>query len=231
MSYSSVVRDSNITSPLRIQRRQASKTLIMGDSILGRINKKGLKNNVEVVHYPGAKIDTVCDKKKLFKHVVLYVGGNKATNSQVKNETYECYEERLNQLISYIKTENAECDIFICNMCPRSDKKMLELINGNTQPEMVAELVMDAFKLLSLNIKLTNMNKLERVKKELHAKYVPLCEEGTSAAKLLGDHFQEQAKLESTKQSLTKNATRFFREEEGEKNNQSFRQGQYSHKQ
>ena len=83
--------------------------------------------------------------------------------------------------------------------------KELELINGNKQPEKVAELVMDAFKLLSLNIKLTNMNKLERVKKELHAKFVPLCKEGPSATKLLGDHFQEQAKmLESTKQSLTK---------------------------
>ena len=93
------------------------------------------------------------------------MGGNKATNSQVMNETYEYYEERLNQLISYIKMENAECDIFICNVCPRRDKKMLELINGNTQPEKVAELVMDAFNLLSLNIKLTNMNKLERVKR------------------------------------------------------------------
>ena len=40
------------------------------------------------------------------------------------NETYEYYEERLDQLISYIKTENAECDIFICNMCPRSNKNV-----------------------------------------------------------------------------------------------------------
>ena len=108
VSYSSVVRDSNRTSLSRIQRRQASKTLIMGDSILGRINKKGLKNNVEDLHYPGAKIDTVCDKIKLFnlaefKHVVLYVGRNNATNSQGMNETYEYYEERLDQLISYIK--------------------------------------------------------------------------------------------------------------------------------
>ena len=77
VSYSSAVRDSNITSPPRIQRREASKILIMGDSILGRINKMGHKNNVEVLHYPGAKIDTVCDKIKLFnlakfKHVALY---------------------------------------------------------------------------------------------------------------------------------------------------------------
>ena len=61
--------------------------------------------------------------------------------------------------------------------------KALELINGNKQPEKVAELVIDAFNLLSLNIKLTNMNRLERVKKELHSKYVSLCEEGPSATK------------------------------------------------
>ena len=84
---------------------------------------------MEVLHYPGAKIDTVCDKIKLFnlvefKHVVVYVGGNNATNSQGMNETYEYYEERLDQLISYIKTENAECDFCICNMCPRSNKNV-----------------------------------------------------------------------------------------------------------
>ena len=61
----SVVRDSNITSPPRMMKREASKKLIMGDSILGRINKKGHKNNVEVLHYPGVKIDTVCDKNKV----------------------------------------------------------------------------------------------------------------------------------------------------------------------
>ena len=50
----------------------------------------------------------------------------------------------------------------------------LELINGNKQPEKVAEIVLGVFKLLSLNIKLTNMNRLEWIKKELHSKYVPL---------------------------------------------------------
>ena len=69
----------------------------------------------------------MCDTIKLFnlaefKHVVLYVGGNNATISQGMNETYEYFEERLDQLISYIKTGNAECDIFICNMCTRSNK-------------------------------------------------------------------------------------------------------------
>ena len=63
--------------------------------------------------------------------------------------------------------------------------KALELIIGNKKSEKVAELVIDAFNLLLLSIKLTNMNRLERVKKELHSKYVPLCDEGPSATKLL----------------------------------------------
>ena len=65
-------------------------------------------SHVEVIHYPGAKIDTVCNKIKLFnvtvfQNVLLYVGGNNATNSQVMNETYEYFEESLDQLICYIK--------------------------------------------------------------------------------------------------------------------------------
>ena len=97
----------------------------MGDSILGRINKRGPKDNVRVKHYPGAKIDTVCAKIKLFnlsefRNVVVYVGGNNATNNLVINEAYEYFEERLDQPITYIKGGNNECKI--C-MCPRGDKR------------------------------------------------------------------------------------------------------------
>ena len=40
------------------------------------------------------------------------------------DEAYEYFEERLDQLIKYIKGENAECNIFICSMCPRDDKNV-----------------------------------------------------------------------------------------------------------
>ena len=45
VSYSHAARNSsNVSSPtVRQQRNEASKTLIMGDSILSKINKKGLK--------------------------------------------------------------------------------------------------------------------------------------------------------------------------------------------
>ena len=64
VSYSSAARNSSrASSPILRQRRnEASKTLIMCDSILGRINKKRLKNKVEVIHYAGVKIDTMLIK-------------------------------------------------------------------------------------------------------------------------------------------------------------------------
>ena len=48
--------------------------------------------------------------------MVIYVDGNNAMNSSVMDEAYEYFEERLDQFIRYIKEENAECNIFVCNM-------------------------------------------------------------------------------------------------------------------
>ena len=55
-----------------------------------------------------------------FRNVVVYVGGNNATNNLVMNEAYEYFEERLDYSITYIKRGNNECKIY---MCPRGDKR------------------------------------------------------------------------------------------------------------
>ena len=80
-------------------------------------------------HYPDAKIDTVCDKIKLFnlsefRNIIVYVGGNNAMNNLALNDSYKYFEERLDKFITYIKRENSECNIFIYNMCPRGDKNV-----------------------------------------------------------------------------------------------------------
>ena len=85
-------RVAQLETQAELPGNKEMKHLIMGDSILGRINKKGPKNNVEVIHYPRAKIDTVCDKIKLFnltdfRNVVTYLGGNNAMNSLVRGKT------------------------------------------------------------------------------------------------------------------------------------------------
>ena len=88
--------------------------------------------------------------------------------------------------------------------------KALDMMQTTKVPTQLSSYIMDAFKILSLNIKLTNQNRLDKVKKELLPKYKSLCQE-PSASNLLGDNFQEQAKkLEGTKHSLTTSANRSF---------------------
>lgn len=59
---------------------------------------------------------------KQFSNVIIYVGGNDASQ-RIDNDLFEeCYE----QLINYVKTGNPLCTIFLCNSCPRGDVDVSE---------------------------------------------------------------------------------------------------------
>lgn len=114
------------------ERVASKKTLLIGDSILKGINQKGLKNNTECHYYPGATIDILCDKIKIFNltgfsNLVIYVGGNNAAQNSDSEHYSEYFEERLEQLIQYIKGVNQECRIYLCNMCPRGDTNVADI--------------------------------------------------------------------------------------------------------
>lgn len=102
-----------------------SRTLIIGDSILSGVNKRGLNRNVECLSVPGATIETINDKIQLydiskFNNIVVYVGGNDAAN----NSDMEYFEEKCDQFMRSIKNKNAECEIFMCTSCPRGDTEV-----------------------------------------------------------------------------------------------------------
>ena len=100
--------------------------------------------------------------------------------------------------------------------------KALELMPQNKVPSQITELIMDAFKILSLRVKLTNQHRLDKVKKELLPKYKSLCDDGPSATNLMGDNFQEQAKkLEGTKHNLTSTMSHSFLGKRGGDNKNS----------
>ena len=48
------------------QTQDISRTLLIGDSILNGINRKGLSNYVECHSIPGATIDTIIDKLQIY---------------------------------------------------------------------------------------------------------------------------------------------------------------------
>ena len=63
-----------------------NRTLLIGDSLLSGVNRKGLKDTVHCQPFPDATIKTIKDKISMFdiakfKNVVIYVGGNDAAQS------------------------------------------------------------------------------------------------------------------------------------------------------
>ena len=104
-----------------------NKTLIIGDSILSGINQKGLSRNVTTQPFPGATVEIILNKLVMynlgqFESVIIYVGGNDAARSQDPDMEY--FEEKYDQMIKYIKNQNPNCDIYLCNMCPRGDTEI-----------------------------------------------------------------------------------------------------------
>ena len=82
--------------------------------------------------------------------------------------------------------------------------KALEVMQGNSDPVTAKGYVMDAFKILCLTVKSTNIRRQELIKREMQPKYRDLCAEQPSATKLLGDNFLESVKkLDGTKTQLT----------------------------
>ena len=107
--------------------KSGNRILILGDSILSGVNQKGLYRHVTIQPFPGATVETIWNKIVMynlvqFKSVVIYVGGNDAARS--RDPDMEYFEEKYDQLIKYIKTQNPSCDIYLCNMCPRGDAEI-----------------------------------------------------------------------------------------------------------
>ena len=103
-------------------RDHNARTLIIGDSIISGINKKGLMSRVECQPVPGATIDSIIDKLQIFDlikfdNLVVYVGGN---DSSGQSDT-EHFEHKYQQLILLVKEKNSRCNIFLCSSCPRGD--------------------------------------------------------------------------------------------------------------
>ena len=82
--------------------------------------------------------------------------------------------------------------------------KALGVMQGNRDPVTAESHIMDAFKILCLTVKSTNIKRQELIKREMQPKYRDLCAEQLSATKLLGDNFLESVKkLDGTKAHLT----------------------------
>ena len=102
--------------------RNTNQILLIGDSLVSSVNPKGLRDNVVKNGISGGNIEKILTQIKVydimkFSHVIIYVGGNDASNGT----DIEYFEERYDQLLQFIKESNSQCKILMSNSCPRGD--------------------------------------------------------------------------------------------------------------
>ena len=112
-------------------------TLVVGDSIFKGINRNGLKQGVRVCVKNGAKLKDIWDEisvydLKLFKNIVVCVGGNDCSSRTEVNS----FEEKYDELLGLIKAANSTCNIYMCKVVPRGDVDVTEV---NLSIEQVAK--------------------------------------------------------------------------------------------
>ena len=98
---------------------KSEQILLIGDSLISKVNPKGLAPNVIKNGVSGGNIDKISSQIKVydirkFSHVIIYVGGNDASSGT----DVEYFEEKFDQVIQHIKESNNQCKIVLCTSCP-----------------------------------------------------------------------------------------------------------------
>lgn len=96
--------------------------LLMGDSILNKVNTKGLTDTVHKHSVSGATLQTLIRDIELydimnFETVIIYIGGNDLSG----NSGADLIEESYEQLIAMIQSRNSQARIVLCKLAPRGD--------------------------------------------------------------------------------------------------------------
>jgi hypothetical protein len=104
-----------------------SKTLIIGDSILKGINRRGLSRNIDVKTVRGAVIRDIAEYLKTagnigqYENVIIHVGGNDVANG---TSLLTC-ERAFRNVVDVMRDK--QCKLFFLSACPRSDADVVPL--------------------------------------------------------------------------------------------------------
>lgn len=101
------------------------KTLLIGDSIFKVINKRGLKDNIDVISIGGATVGTLSTKlstidSRQYSNVVIYCGGNDVSAGTEP----EPLRETLVDVVTSLQDQG--CAVYLCSVCPRQDCDLIE---------------------------------------------------------------------------------------------------------
>lgn len=114
--------------PQQDSQTSGGKILLLGDSIISGINPKGLVNTVHKASRSGANVQRLINELdvydlKSFSTIILYVGGNDASNGDDLRQIQEKYDE----LLSLIKCRNVNCRVLVCSVAPRGDVNVADI--------------------------------------------------------------------------------------------------------
>ena len=116
--------------PSTNQRRNSPRTLLIGDSIISGVNKKGLIRNMECLSIPGGTIYSLTNKLEIFdiskfSNIIITIGGNDAADKANLDSFYVDF----NNLIKSTKLINPQLKIFLCSSSPRGDTDVTDINN------------------------------------------------------------------------------------------------------
>ena len=137
-----VTNRNNQKSPIYNQNTASSsyqqkRILIMGFTILKGINYRGLRKGVKICSRPGARVPDLLEELsiydlKSFEKIIICIGGNDCA-SKVHAQAFQ---DKYNELISFIKNANESCTMYLGKILPRSDVDVTEF---NRSIQRVAE--------------------------------------------------------------------------------------------
>ena len=127
-----VTNRNNLKSPIYNQNRASSsyqpkRILIIGSSILKGINYRGLRKGVKICSRPGARVPDLLEELsiydlKSFEKIIICIGGNDCA-SKVH---VQAFQDKYNELISFIKNANESCTVYLGKILPRGDVDVTE---------------------------------------------------------------------------------------------------------
>ena len=97
----------------------ATKTLLVGSSILKGISKRGLSYYTDVESISGAKIGTIAHKLRIwdlsvYSTIIIYVGGN-----DISLKDPQTIYTDLKHIVDYL--QDRSITVYLCTLCPRTD--------------------------------------------------------------------------------------------------------------
>ena len=106
---------------------QQKRVPIIGSSILKGINYRGLRKGVKICSKPGARVPELLEELSIFdlksvEKIVICIGGNDCA-SKVH---VQAFQDKHNELISFIKNANESCTVYLGKILPRGDVDVTE---------------------------------------------------------------------------------------------------------